>query len=80
VFRRLNQDFGVRSIVLEADGAVLAEFVCRHTVSIRQNQRPEGGPERNDIILSGAFAGVDELLEIIEESQLSGTDPIFDYK
>ena len=80
VFRRLDQDFGVCSVVLETDGAVLTEFVRRHAISIRQDQCPESGPDRNDVVLSRTFAGVNELLQAIQQCQLSCTDPVFDYQ
>ena len=80
VFRSLDQDFGVRGVVLEADSAVLRELVGRHAVAISEDERPEGRPERDHIILSRPTGAVDELLQGGEECEFRGTDAILDYK
>ncbi len=68
MFRCLDQILGLRSVVLETNGAALTELVRRHTIPVCQYQCPKCGPKRDDIIFPGSFARVDKILEMVEES------------
>ena len=64
--------------MLEGGVAVLRKLVSRHTVPVGENKCPEGRPERNYVLGTRPFGGVNELLKGLEESYLGGTDPVSD--